>query len=157
MVSTPTDDYAFVDTNILIYAHGVDDDDPRARQSRQILASLWATDRGVVSTQVLQEFYAVATRKLQPPLPKKQARDIVASYGQWCSVNTDPVLIISASRLEEDHSLAFWDALIIEAALRAGATTLLSEDLQHGRRFGTLVIENPFRDASRQGSAEDDQ
>ena len=157
MVSTPIDDYAFVDTNILIYAHSVGDNDPRARLSRQILASLWKTDRGVVSTQVLQEFYAVATRKLRPPLPKKQARDIVASYCTWCSVNTDPLLIISASRLEEDHSLAFWDALIIEAALRAGATKLLSEDLQHGRRFGDLVVENPFRDASRRGSGEDDQ
>lgn len=69
-------------------------------------------------------------------------------------MNTGPVLIISASRLEEDHSLAFRDALIIEAALLCGATTLLSEDLQHGRKFGTLVVENPFRDGS---SGEDDQ
>ncbi len=157
MVSTSIDNYTFVDTNILIYAHGKDETDPRARLSRQILAALWKTDRGVISTQVLQEFYAVATRKIQPQLPKKRARAIVASYGEWCSVNTDPLLIISASRLEEDHSLAFWDALVIEAALRAGATTLLSEDLQHGRRFGALVIENPFRDGSRLGSTEDDQ
>jgi predicted nucleic acid-binding protein len=52
---------------------------------------------------------------------------------------------VSASRLEEEHSLAFWDALIVEAALRAGARTLLSEDLQDGRRFGELVVRNPFR------------
>jgi len=154
VVSTSIDSYTFVDTNILVYAHGKDKTDPRARLSRQILASLWKTDRGVISTQVLQEFYAVATRKIQPQLPRKRAREVVASYATWCSVNTDPVLIISASRLEEDHSLAFLDALIIEAALLAGATTLLSGDLQHGRRFGDLVIKNPFQDAS---SAEDNQ
>jgi predicted nucleic acid-binding protein len=154
VVGTSIDNYTFVDTNVLVYAYGKDETDPRAQLSRRILASLWKTDRGVISTQVLQEFYAVITRKIKPPLPKKRAREVVASYGSWCSVNTDPVLIISASRLEEDHSLAFWDALIIEAALRAGATKLLSEDLQHGRRFGDLVIENPFHDAS---SAKDDQ
>jgi predicted nucleic acid-binding protein len=134
----------FVDTNVLVYAHGVGDDDPRAPKARSILADLWRTGDGAVSTQVLQEFYAVATRKLKPPLAKSQARRVVATYADWCSVNTDPALIVAASDLEEQHSLAFWDALVIEAALQAGATTLVSEDLQHGRTCGALVIQNPF-------------
>jgi predicted nucleic acid-binding protein len=53
-------------------------------------------------------------------------------------------LIVAASRLEEDHSISFWDALIVQAALRAGADRLVSDDLQHGHRLGTLTIENPF-------------
>jgi predicted nucleic acid-binding protein len=141
-----TTDRTFIDTNILVHGHGVDDADPRAATARTELARLWRSGHGVLSTQVLQEFYAVATRKLKPPLPKAQARGIVALYADWCTVATDPTLIVSASRLEETDSLQFWDALIIEAALRAGAKRLLSEDLQHGRTFGTLTVANPFAD-----------
>ncbi|HEY4019236.1 MAG TPA: hypothetical protein VGM75_11150 [Pseudonocardiaceae bacterium] len=54
---------------------------------------------------------------------------------------------MSGSGLTEEHSVSFWDALIIEAALRANASRLLSEDLQHGRKFGDLVVENPFQDS----------
>lgn len=140
-----SEEYVFVDTNVLVYAHGVDESDPRASRARQVLAPLWKSDTGVVSTQVLQEFYSVATRKHKLSLPKKQARTIVAAYADWCAVNTDIALIVSASKLEETHTLSWRDALIIEAALRAGATKLMSEDLQHGQRFGDLVIENPFR------------
>jgi predicted nucleic acid-binding protein len=135
-------EFTFVDTNVLVYAHGVDDEDPRAERARETLSALWKSDSGVLSTQVLQEFYSVATRKLK--LAGSHARGIVASYHAWCSVSTDTGLIVSASKLEEDHRVSFWDALIIEAALRANATRLLSEDLQHGRKFGDLVIENPF-------------
>jgi predicted nucleic acid-binding protein len=135
----------FVDTNILVYAH--DRGSERHNKiARGILGALWETGSGVLSTQVLQEFYAVVTRKLKRPMEKVVARRLVADYGEWCSVDTDPLLIVSASRLEEEHSLAFWDALVIEAALRAGAGVLLSEDLQDGRRFADLVIRNPFRE-----------
>lgn len=136
-------EYVFVDTNILVYAHGVGDTDPRAVRARALLSELWRTDCGVLSTQVLQEFYSVATRKLA--LEPKRARGIVASYAQWCTVTTDVGVIVSGSRLTEEHSISFWDALIIGAALRANASMLLSEDLQHGRTFGDLVVENPFR------------
>jgi predicted nucleic acid-binding protein len=59
----------------------------------------------------------------------------------------EPQLIISASRLEEEHALSFWNALIVQAAIEAGAERLVSEDLQNGRRFGALTIENPFCEA----------
>jgi predicted nucleic acid-binding protein len=62
-------------------------------------------------------------------------------------VETTAQLIVSASLLHERHSFAFWDAMIVEAALLSGATTLLSEDLQDGRRIGDLAITNPFRPA----------
>jgi predicted nucleic acid-binding protein len=135
----------FADTNILVYAHGVGDQDRRAPVARHRLEELWRDGTGVASSQVLQEFYAVSTRKLTPPLPRKQARAIVASYADWCRVSTDPELIVAASVLEERHTLNFWDALIVEAAQRSMASTLLSEDLQHGRHFGDLIVENPFR------------
>jgi predicted nucleic acid-binding protein len=81
-------------------------------------------------------------------MPRAKARGIVAAYGQWCAVATEPQLIVCASRLEEEHTLSFWDALIVQAAIQAGAERLVSEGLQDGRRFGTLTIQNPFREAA---------
>jgi predicted nucleic acid-binding protein len=133
----------FVDTNVLVYAHDSAAGDRHA-MARDLLRRLWADGTGALSTQVLQEFYAVATRKLKPPMARAEARQIVADYSEWCVVDTDPLLIVSASDLEERHTLSFWDALIVEAALRADAETLVSEDLQDGRVFVNLTVRNPF-------------
>jgi predicted nucleic acid-binding protein len=133
----------FVDTNVLVYAH--DRSEP-ARQSvaQAVLEQLWVDRTGVLSTQVLQELYVVATRKLDPPMRRAAARELVALYGVWPVVQVDVALVVSASELEERHTLSFRDALIVEAARRAGATRLLTEDLQQGRRIGGVSIENPF-------------
>jgi predicted nucleic acid-binding protein len=136
----------FVDTSVLVYAHDADSADKHA-VARALLTGLWESRSGSLSTQVLQEFYAVVTRKFKPDMRPAKARAIVAAYGEWCDVATEPQLIVAASWLEEGHALAFWDALIIEGAIRAGAERLVSEDLQGGRRFGAFTIENPFRAA----------
>ena len=133
----------FIDTNVLVYAH---DTDAGARHTtaKTLLAELWGNRNGSLSTQVLQEFYAVVTRKFKPPMPRAKARAIVAAYGEWCDVATEPQLIVAASRLEEEHTLSFWDSLIVQAAIHSGADRILSEDLQDGRRFGSVTTENPF-------------
>ena len=142
----------FVDTNVLVYAHDAQADN-RHITAKRILAELWDSRDGSLSAQVLQEFYAVATRKLNPAMSRREARGLVAAYGEWCDVATEPQLIVAASRLEEEHTLAFWDALIVEAALRAGASLLLSEDLQDGRRFGPLRVANPFTESRERASS----
>lgn len=143
MTAALSAEFTFVDTNVLVYAH--DRSEGRKHEiAQQILRELWKTQTGVVSTQVLQEFYAVATRKLDPPLSRPAARRLVADYGEWCTMPADPQLIVSASVLEEAHQLSWWDALIVEAALRSGAATLLTEDMQDGQRFGAMVVRNPF-------------
>jgi len=139
-----TGDRTFVDTNVLVYAH----DAFEARKqpvARALLEELWASRSGALSTQVLQDFYVVATRKFDPPMSRPAAREIVALYGTWPLVRTDLPLILAASQLEERHALSFWDALIVEAARRVGATRLVTEDLQGERRIGGVRIENPFR------------
>jgi predicted nucleic acid-binding protein len=133
----------FIDTNVLVYAHDTDAGGKHAH-ARTLLGNLWDSRSGSLSTQVLQEFYAVVTRKFKPAMPLAKARAIVVAYGEWCDVATEPQLIVAASRLEEEHTLSFWDALIVQAAISAGAERLVSEDLQDGRRFGALTIENPF-------------
>jgi predicted nucleic acid-binding protein len=138
-VSVPT----FVDTNVLVYAHDTSEA-TRRPVAVELLEELWHSRSGILSTQVLSEFYVVATRKLKPPMTRREARSIVDAYAAWAVVQVDPTLIVAASALEERHKLAFWDALIIEAARRGGAKRLVSEDLQGGRRIAGLVIENPF-------------
>jgi predicted nucleic acid-binding protein len=135
----------FVDTNILIYAHDVDAGE-RYKIAQNVLVDLWDRGAGLLSTQVLQEFYNTATRKLAPKMSKLKARRIVADYSEWCPFDTDPLVIVNASFLEETHSVSWWDALIIEAAVQSGAKYLLSEDLQHGRNFAGLEVCNPFLD-----------
>ncbi|MCA1671233.1 MAG: PIN domain-containing protein [Actinobacteria bacterium] len=134
----------FVDTNVLVYAHDATDDGRRPVAQR-LLDELWRADTGALSTQVLQEFYHTVTRKLPVPLTPAAARQSVADYADWQVVAIDPLLILSASHLAEGHSVNFWDALIVEAALRAGATELVTEDLQDGREFGSLRVHNPFK------------
>jgi predicted nucleic acid-binding protein len=101
----------FVDTNILAYAHDASDPGKQAI-ARAVLEELWADRSGVLSTQVLQEFYVVATRKFDPPLRRGEAREIVALYSTWTIVAVDVALILDATTLEEAAQLSFWDALM---------------------------------------------
>jgi predicted nucleic acid-binding protein len=137
-----TRELTFVDTNVLLYAQDRRDDRRRGI-AQAVLDGLWASGTGVLSTQVLQEFYNAGTRelKLEPAL----VRRVVAFYIAWPVVETTVQMIVSASVLDERYSFSFGDAMVVEAALLSGATTLLSEDLQHGRRISGLTIRNPFR------------
>ena len=137
------DGLTFVDTHVLAYAHD------RSEAGKQpiaaaLLAGLWESRSGTLSTQVLQEFYVVATRKFRPALSSADAREVVALYGTWPTVVVDLSLILAATEIEESDSLSFWDAMIVEAARRSGADTLVSEDLQDGRLIAGVRIRNPF-------------
>ena len=133
---------AFIDTNILIYAHDVD---AAAKHdvAKRILQQLWNERAGALSTQVLHEFYVNVTRKIASPLSKKSARAVVSSYVIWC-VDTTSEEISVAFRIEDEARIGFWDALIVAAALRSGADRILSEDLNPGQTISGVRIENPF-------------
>lgn len=137
------DPLTFVDTNVLLYAHDRDAG-RRHDEAVRIVEELWERGTGALSTQVLQEFYVNATRKLSRTISRSEARDIVADYATWRLHQVSARDVLDASSLEERHTLSFWDALIVVAAGRAGATVLLTEDLQHDRAFGALTIHNPF-------------
>jgi predicted nucleic acid-binding protein len=132
----------FVDTNVLIYAHDVDSKS-KHEIARNILRELWSERTGVLSMQVLQEFYVNVTRKIRSPLSNDSARLVVTSYSIWC-METTPAELSLAFRIEDDSRIGFWDALIIAAAAKSGATRLLSEDLNAGQKIAGLRIENPF-------------
>lgn len=133
----------FFDTNVLVYC--MDAGDPE-RQARAIerFARACEQDTVVLSAQVLQEFYAVTTRKLQPALSPSAAQAQIERLASFEVVGSSATSVLEATKLAERHQLQWWDALILEAALRAQADVLVSEDGQHGQRFGKLTVENPF-------------
>jgi predicted nucleic acid-binding protein len=133
----------FVDTNILIYAHDLDAGQ-RNTLSASILRDLWENRIGIISTQVLQEFYVNVTRKIENPLPKSKARGIIESYLAWPVELNDAKTILAASEIEERHMLSFWDSLIVASARNAKAEKILTEDLNHGQQIEGILIENPF-------------
>jgi predicted nucleic acid-binding protein len=135
-------DRTFVDSNILLYAHDLDAGN-KQRIAEGVLAELWESRSGVVSPQVLQEFYVNAVRKFAKPLPKSFAQMIVEKYSQWC-IETTSTEVLSAFRIEREAKISFWDALICASAVKAGATVLLSEDMNPGQQVAGLRIENPF-------------
>ena len=135
-------DRTFVDTNVLIYAHDVD---AKAKHgtAQRVLRDLWSERSGVLSLQVLQEFYVNVTRKIATPLPKDSARTVVNSYAIWC-IETTPAEVETAFRIEDQSGIGFWDALIVAAAAKSGARTILSEDLNAGQAIAGVRVENPF-------------
>jgi len=133
----------FVDTNVLIYAHDLDAGQKRER-AVSILSDLWENENGVISVQVLQEFYVNVTRKIHDPLTPASARGIIKNYLAWHVAANDPSTVLLASEIAERNQLSFWDALIVASASSAGADRILSEDLNHGQVIEGIVIENPF-------------
>jgi predicted nucleic acid-binding protein len=132
----------FVDTNVLIYAHDVDAG-AKHQVAKNVLRELWSQRSGVLSMQVLQEFYVNVTRKIASPLPKDVARLVVNSYSVWC-IDTTPAEITTAFRIEDESRIGFWDALIVASAAECGAVRILSEDLNAKQVVAGVCIENPF-------------
>jgi len=135
----------FLDSNVLVYSV---DESPaeKAKHERAIeLLSAYPEDL-VVSTQVLQEFYVVTTRKLKTPLTEERAARAVRGLAKLDVIGVDAPLVLAAVDTSRLVQLSFWDALIIEAASRAGCERVLSEDLNAGQVIHGVRIENPFAD-----------
>ena len=134
---------SFFDTNVLVYLY--DDDTPEKQSTAmRVFEREIEADRATLSTQVLQEFYVNVTRKLRPPLSHERAKPRVRDLSRLPLVRVDTPLILSAIGRSQRTSFSFWDALIVEAALSAGADRLLTEDLKHGREVEGLRVENAF-------------
>jgi predicted nucleic acid-binding protein len=133
---------AFLDTNVLVYA--ADDGEPRKRDLAR--AILYTDEPGqlVVSTQVLSEFYVVVTRKLARPMSESDAAAAVDELAKLPTVIADAELVRSGIAVSREDRLSFWDGLIVAAAATGGCDRLLTEDLSHGARIGSVRVENPF-------------
>ena len=136
------DERKFVDTNVLVYLFDTDSPGKQER-ARELLRE--EGDRIVVSVQVLGEFYVTVTRKLAVPLSADLAVRAVDAFCQFQVQPLHPELVRCAMQRARSSRLSYWDALIVETALDAGANVLFTEDLQDSRKMEGLQVVNPFR------------
>lgn len=132
----------FLDTNVLVYS--IDANSPAKReQARNLLREVQQEGNGVISTQVLQEFYVVATRKLGvEPLDAKRILELLANFEV---VTITVPLIEQAIDCSVANQVSFWDALIIAGAEDGGCAEIWTEDLQDGQRIRGVKVVNPFK------------
>ena len=139
---------AFVDTNVLIYAYDLRAGSKHER-ARQLVGELWRDGRGTLSTQVLQEFYVNVRRKSGQPISEEVCRALIADYLAWEPIVNDGAAVLEAIDVGRRSRISFWDALIVVAATKSGASVIYSEDFNHGRKFGSVQVLNPFVEPSQ--------
>ena len=136
-------DKAFLDTNILLYAHepanGI-----KHERARALIEKLWNSGGGVLSTQVLQELCVSLRRKTARPWTVEETRNLISDYLDWHIVVNTPESVIEALIIEARFQISFWDALIIQAAESSGAAILYSEYLSDGQTYGSVRVVNPL-------------
>jgi predicted nucleic acid-binding protein len=134
----------FLDTNIFAYTF-----DPRApakaKKAAQLVRQAADTGRGIVSYQVVQEFFNVAFRRFLEPMNVAEAEQyLITVFRPLLAVHSSPALYVEALRITAKHRIGWYDALIVAAALEGRCDALYTEDLQHGWKIEGLTIENPF-------------
>jgi predicted nucleic acid-binding protein len=138
-------DRCFVDTNILVYAYNADEKEKHAR-SAVLLKELWDQRTGVLSLQVLQEFYVTVTQKIEKPMSSEEAKKIVEDYiAAWEIVEPTTKTLLIALEARDKYQLHFWDAMIFAAVKEAGVKVIYTEDFQHGCEIEGIRFVNPFR------------
>jgi len=136
-------DRVFVDTNVLVYAHDVSARD-KHEIAKEKIRELWESGSGIISTQVLQEFFVMVTERLPRPMPREAAREIISLLCRWELVVNDGESVLRAIELQGRYGFSFWDSLILDAAISSKADVLLTEDLSHGQTIQGVKITNPF-------------
>ncbi len=135
---------AFVDTNILVYAHDDSAADKRD-QARALVEQLWESRDGCLSVQVLQEFFVTVTRKIAKPLSPAMAKEIIADLARWYVHTPAADDVLAAISIHQDTRISFRDAMIVRSAAEIGCTVLYSEDLNAGQEYTGVRVANPFQ------------
>lgn len=131
----------FIDTNILVYA--LDKSDAMKMSiAREHLKTLAESGTGVISTQVMQEFFVASTKKLKAD--PFVVRSLLHSFEHFEVITVTPEIIKEAIDCHILNRLSFWDSLIVSTAESGKCAILLTEDLQHGQNIRGVKIQNPF-------------
>lgn len=135
----------FLDTNLFVYSLD-GSSSAKARRATQLIRQAIATRNGIVSYQVVQEFFNVALRRFTPPMTLPEAEQYLATvFRPLLAVHSSNALYAEALHLQSRHRLAWYDSLIVAGAMEGGCQLLYTEDPHDGQQFGDLRIENPFR------------
>lgn len=137
---------SFLDTNILLYAFAAasEGETRKAIIARDLIDRLTLESNFIVSTKVLSEFSANAAKKGKLAFRPREVQEIVENLTQQIVLPIDASLVLLALERVQQSRISYWDALIVEAAIRSGATILYTEDMHHGTRYGALQVHNPF-------------
>jgi predicted nucleic acid-binding protein len=133
----------FLDTNVIVYAHDFSSGGKHA-VAKEIMDYLWESRKGVISVQVLQEFFVCVTQKIVKPILIKNARVILEYLSNWEVIVNDKYITLKVIDLQDRYRFSFWDSLIIQAAVQSQACLLFSEDLPDGQVIMGTKILNPF-------------
>ena len=137
-------DRFFLDTNIFVYSFD-QSSAAKARKATELIREALTTQKGVISYQVVQEFFNVALRRFSQPMQASDAEQYLRTVFQpLLSVHSSQALYAEALHLHAQSGLSWYDALIVSAAIQARCDLLYTEDIQHGQRFGSLQVRNPF-------------
>lgn len=137
-------DRFFLDTNIFIYSFDRSAV-VKAQKAAQLIRKALTTHKGIISYQVVQEFFNVALRKFSRPMKAADAEQYLGTvFRPLLGVHSSPALYAEALHLQAKSGLTWYDSLIVSAAIQAQCDLLFTEDLQHGQRFGSLQVANPF-------------
>jgi predicted nucleic acid-binding protein len=134
----------FLDTNVFVYSF--DGSAPaKARRALQLIRGAVETGKGIVSYQVVQEFFNVALRRFAKPMTLADAEQFLSTvFRPLMAIHSSQALYGEALRLSDRFRLSWYDSLIIAAAIEGQCSVLYSEDLHAGQRFGDMEIQNPF-------------
>jgi predicted nucleic acid-binding protein len=136
----------FVDANILVYAYDASAG-TKNEVARELLARLWESRQGALSVQVLQEFFVTVTGKVPLPLSPGEAAERITELAAWHVFSPDAQDVLSAIDLHRQSQVAFWDAMILQAAAESGCSVLWTEDLRHGQELKGVRVQNPFAES----------
>ena len=138
-------DRVFIDTNVLVYAY--DQHDPsKQNKAQELLTDGIERETLVLSVQVLGEFFNVVTRHIPKPMTSDEAREIMAIISILPVQEIDLAMVNRAIGTHKMYQIAYWDALIISAAERAGCKLILSEDFSDGQAYHEILVRNPFNE-----------
>jgi predicted nucleic acid-binding protein len=137
-------DRFFLDTNIFVYSFD-QSSAAKARKATELIREALTTQKGVISYQVVQEFFNVAMRRFSQPMQTADAEQYLSTvFRPLLGVHSSQALYAEALHLHAQSGLSWYDALIVSGAIQARCDLLYTEDLQHGQRFGSLQVRNPF-------------
>ena len=137
-------DRFFLDTSIFVYSFDRSAA-VKARTATKLIRKALTTQKGIISYQVVQEFFNVALRRFSQPMKAADAEQYLGTvFRPLLGVHSSPALYAEALHLQAQSRLSWYDSLIVTAAMQAQCDFLFTEALQHGQRFGSLQVANPF-------------
>jgi predicted nucleic acid-binding protein len=137
-------DRFFLDTNIFVYSFD-QSAAAKAQRATQLIHEALTTQKGVISYQVVQEFFNVALRRFSQPMKAAECEQYLRTvFRPLLGVHSSQALYAEALHIHAESGISWYDSLIVSAALQARCDLLFTEDLQHGQRFGDIQIRNPF-------------